>query len=97
MYGSLTLGSPVSSVSHMCWSLFRSRDYQARFQFDHYELSGQWHGQYTNYQHGRPSTWTSGFNKQLISIATALEMCIGCSVSASVVWAVITILLLLHR
>jgi hypothetical protein len=36
-----------------CWSLFRDVDFHNRFHFDHYEYSGQWHGQYRGYQHGR--------------------------------------------
>ena len=97
LYGSLTLGSQVSTVSHMCWSLFRDTDYHTRFHFDHYELSGQWHGQYTAYRHGRPSTWTGSASKQLIDVATALEMYIGCTTTATIIWAAITLLLLLHR
>ena len=44
LYGSLTLGSPVSSVYITCYSLFRDTDFHTRFHFDHYEFSGQWHG-----------------------------------------------------
>ena len=97
LYGSLTLGSQVSTVSHMCWSLFRDTDYHTRFHFDHAELSGQWHGPYTAYRHGRPQTWTGSANKQLIDVATALEMCIGCTTIGTIIWGAITLLLLTHR
>ena len=31
LYGSLTLGTTVSSVNHWCWSLFRDTDYHTRW------------------------------------------------------------------
>ena len=31
-----------------CFSLYRDTDFHARFHFDHYELSGSWHGEFTN-------------------------------------------------
>merc|ERR1719195_2547476 len=96
LYGSLTLGTTVSSVNHWCWSLFRDTDYHTRFHFDHYELSGQWHGQYTAYSHGRPKTWT-GSHEHLLDIATGLELCLGCSWLGTVGWSAVTVLLVLHR
>ena len=39
-------GSPIKSLNIQCWSLFRDTDFHTRFHFDHYEFSGQWHGQY---------------------------------------------------
>ena len=83
-------------MSHWCWSLFRDTDYHTRFHFDHYELSGQWLGQYTANRHGRPKTWT-GSHKHLLDIATGLEMCLGCSWLGAVLWAAITVMLILHR
>ena len=67
-----------------------------RFHFDHYELSGQWLGQYTANRHGRPKTWT-GSHEHLLDIATGLEMCLGCSWLGAILWAAITTVLILHR
>ena len=47
------IGSPIRTINMYCWSLFRDVDFHNRFHFDHYEFSGQWHGQYRGYQHGR--------------------------------------------
>jgi len=96
LYSSLPLGTQVNSVSHWCWSLFRDTDYHTRFHFDHYELSGQWLGQYTANRHGRPKTYT-GSHEHLLGIATGLEMCLGCSWLGAILWATITTILILHR
>ena len=53
MYCYFFAGSPIKSINMYCWSLFRDVDFHNRFHFDHYEFSGQWHGQYRGYQHGR--------------------------------------------
>lgn len=96
LYGSLTLGSPVSSVYIQCYSLFRDTDFHTRFHSDHYELSGQWHGQYTAYRHGRPHVWT-GSHKHLMDIPTGLELSLASCWISSLVWVIITVLLILHR
>jgi hypothetical protein len=36
----------MQNVEMWCWSLYRDRDFHTRFHFDHYELSGQWHGEF---------------------------------------------------
>ena len=48
------------------------------------------------FRHGRPKTWTGSVDP-LMPIALGLEMSLGCSFLGSVVWATITILLVLHR
>ena len=48
-------------------------DFHTRFHFDHYEFSGQWHGQYRGYKHGRVHEVTSD-HEHLIDVALALEL-----------------------
>jgi len=96
LYGSLTLGTPANSVYITCFSLYRDTDFHARFHFDHYELSGSWHGQYTAYRHGRPHVW-SGTHKHLLDIPTGLELSLASCWISSLVWVIITLLLILHR
>jgi len=96
LYDSLTLGPPVSNVFITCYSLFRDTDFHTRFHFDHYELSGSWHGQYTAYRHGRPHVW-SGTHKHLLDIPTGLELSLASCWISSLVWVIITVLLILHR
>jgi hypothetical protein len=66
-------GSPVRNLKIQCWSLFRDVDFHTRFHFDHYEFSGQWHGQYRGYKHGRVHEVTSD-HEHLIDVALALEL-----------------------
>jgi len=96
LYGSLTLGSPANSVYITCYSLWRDTDFHTRFHFDHYELSGSWHGQYTAYRHGRPHVWT-GTHKHLLDIPTGVELSLASCWISSLVWLIITILLIQHR
>ncbi|XP_023349442.1 uncharacterized protein LOC111718159 isoform X1 [Eurytemora carolleeae] len=96
LYGRTTLGSPVKDVYITCWSLFRDADFHNRFHFDHYELAGQWHGQYTTYKHGRPNTW-SGKHNHHIPIAVGMELSLACSWLSVVIWVAITSLLSLLR
>ena len=69
-------GSPLKHFSIACFSLFRDVDFHSRFHFDHYEYSGQWHGQYRGYQHGRVHNYSSK-HEHILGVATALEMAIG--------------------
>ena len=69
-------GSPIRNLNIQCWSLFRDVDFHTRFHFDHYEHSGQWHGQYRGYKHGRVHDFTSD-HEHLIHVALALELCPG--------------------
>jgi hypothetical protein len=39
----------MQNVEMWCWSLYRDRDFHTRFHFDHYELSGQWHGEFASH------------------------------------------------
>ena len=71
--------------------------YLLRFHFDHYELSGEWLGQYTTFRHGTPKTYSGNNHEHLLDMATGLEMCLGCSFIGSTLWAAITVLLILHR
>jgi len=96
LYGSLTLGSPANSVYITCYSLWRDTDFHTRFHFDHYELSGSWHGQYTAYRHGRPHVWT-GTHKHLLDIPTGVELSLASCWISSLVWLIIMILLIQHR
>ena len=66
-------GSPIRNLNIQCWSLFRDVDFHTRFHFDHYEYSGQWHGQYRGYKHGRVHEVTSD-HEHLIDVALALEL-----------------------
>ena len=66
-------GSPIRNLNIQCWSLFRDVDFHTRFHFDHYEYSGQWHGQYRGYKHGRVHEVTSD-REHLIDVALALEL-----------------------
>jgi hypothetical protein len=40
----------MQNVEMWCWSLYRDRDFHTRFHFDHYELSGQWHGEFAQHR-----------------------------------------------
>ncbi len=51
-------------------------DFHSRFHFDHYEYSGQWHGQYRGYHHGRVHKYNTK-HRHVIGVATALEMSIA--------------------
>ena len=67
------IGTPVRQLSIHCWSLFRDQDFHTRFHYDHLEYSGQWHGQYRGYKHGRIHT-TSNSHDHAIGVAEALEI-----------------------
>ena len=59
-----------------CWSLFRDVDFHNRFHYDHYEFSGQWHGQYRGYQHGRVHQFDTK-HEHFINVAYALEISVS--------------------
>ena len=73
MFSFFITGSPIRNLNIQCWSLFRDVDFHTRFHFDHYEFSGQWHGQYRGYKHGRVHEATSD-HEHLIDVALALEL-----------------------
>jgi len=80
-----------------CWSLFRDVDFHTRFHFDHYEFSGQWHGQYRGYKHGRVHEVTSD-HEHLIDVALALELSLAGSWISAVLWvSIVTLMILLKR
>ena len=81
------LGTPYRQLSIHCWSLFRDQDFHTRFHYDHLEYSGQWHGQYRGYKHGRVHSVTSD-HEHAIGVAEALEICMACSWIASVSWKI---------
>lgn len=83
VYGRTTLGTPLKHFSIACYSLFRDVDFHSRFHFDHYEYSGQWHGQYRGYQHGRVHQYNTK-HEHMIEVATALEMAIAGACISSV-------------
>ena len=75
-------GSPIRNLNIQCWSLFRDVDFHTRFHFDHYEFSGQWHGQYRGYKHGRVHEVTTD-HEHLIDVALSLELSLaGCWISS---------------
>ena len=75
-------GTPIKNLNIQCWSLFRDVDFHTRFHFDHYEFSGQWHGQYRGYKHGRVHDFKSS-HEHLIDVALALELSLAsCWISA---------------
>ena len=76
-------GTPYRQLSIHCWSLFRDQDFHTRFHYDHLEYSGQWHGQYRGYKHGRVHSVSSD-HEHAIGVAEALEICMACSWIASV-------------
>lgn len=95
--GRTTLGSPIRNLNIQCWSLFRDVDFHTRFHFDHYEHSGQWHGQYRGYKHGRVHDFTSD-HEHLIDVALALELSLaGCWISAVLWVSIVTLMILLKR
>jgi len=96
IYDGLTLGPPINNVGFTCFSLFRKQDFHTRFHFDHYELAGSWHGQYTAYRHGRPHVWT-GTHEHGIEIATGIELSIASCILSAMLWVAITVLLITHR
>lgn len=69
-------GTPIRDLSIACYSLFRDTDFHARFHFDHYEYSGQWHGQHRGYKHGRVHKYETK-HEHAIGVALALEMALG--------------------
>jgi len=95
--GRTTLGSPIRNLNIQCWSLFRDVDFHTRFHFDHYEFSGQWHGQYRGYKHGRVHEVTSD-HEHLIDVALALELSLAGSWISAVLWvSIVTLMILLKR
>jgi len=95
--GRTTLGSPIRYLNIQCWSLFRDVDFHTRFHFDHYEYSGQWHGQYRGYKHGRVHEVTSD-HEHLIDVALALELSLAGSWISAVLWvSIVTLMILLKR
>ena len=70
------IGTPVRQLSIHCWSLFRDNDFHMRFHYDHLEYSGQWHGQYRGYKHGRVHS-TENDHEHVIGVAEALEICMA--------------------
>jgi len=95
--GRTTLGSPIRNLNIQCWSLFRDVDFHTRFHFDHYEFSGQWHGQYRGYKHGRVHEVTSD-HEHLIDVALALELSLAGSWISAVLWvSIITLMILLKK
>jgi len=96
IYRSQTLGTTLHNPIVTCFSIMRDADMHTRFRFDHYELSGSWHGQYTAYRHGRPHVWTGGHD-HWIDLALGLELSLACSLICSILWIAITWILALHR
>jgi len=95
--GRTTLGSPIRNLNIQCWSLFRDVDFHTRFHFDHYEFSGQWHGQYRGYKHGRVHEATSD-HEHLIDVALALELSLAGSWISAVLWvSIVTLMISLKR
>lgn len=95
--GRIGQGSPVRNLKIQCWSLFRDVDFHTRFHFDHYEFSGQWHGQYRGYKHGRVHEVTSD-HEHLIDVALALELSLAGSWISAVLWvSIVTLMILLKK
>ena len=86
-------GLPIKNLNIQCWSLFRDVDFHTRFHFDHYEFSGQWHGQYRGYKHGRVHDFHSS-HEHLIDVALALELSLAATWICSVLWITLTILMI---
>ena len=76
-------GTPSRQLSIHCWSLYRDQDFHTRFHYDHLEYSGQWHGQYRGYKHGRVHSTTND-HEHAIGVAEALEICMSCAWITSV-------------
>ena len=79
----LQTGTPVRQINIHCWSLYRVQDFHIRFHYDHYEHSGQWHGQYRGYKHGRVHENINDHD-HVIHVADALEICMAFTWMASV-------------
>lgn len=76
--------------------MFRDTDFHTRFHFDHYEYSGQWHGQYRGYKHGRVHDFKSDHD-HLIDTALALELSLSSSWISAALWITITTLMILLK
>merc|ERR1712051_331343 len=93
-----------STPPDICCMLFKapitlicSKSWWSRFHFDHYEYSGQWHGQYRGYKHGRVHEVTSD-HEHLIDVALALELSLAGSWISAVLWvSIVTLMILLKR
>lgn len=97
IHGRTTLGTPSRQLSIHCWSLYRDQDFHTRFHYDHLEYSGQWHGQYRGYKHGRVHSTTND-HEHAIGVAEALEICMSCAWITSVIWiAIMSVLIHLRR
>ena len=71
-------------------------DFHTRFHFDHYEFSGQWHGQYRGYKHGRVHDFQSS-HEHLIDVALALELSLASTWICSALWITVSILMVLLK
>ena len=48
IHASVVLGIPFKNLFLSCFSLMRNTDLTTRFNFNHYELAGQWYGKITS-------------------------------------------------
>ena len=89
-------GLPIRNLNIQCWSLFRDQDFHTRFHFDHYEHSGQWHGQYRGYKHGRVHDFQSS-HEHLLDVALAMELSLASTWISSAMWFALTTLMILLK
>ena len=89
-------GLPIRNLNIQCWSLFRDQDFHTRFHFDHYEHSGQWHGQYRGYKHGRVHDFHSS-HEHLLDVALAMELSLASTWICSAMWFALTTLMILLK
>jgi len=95
LYKSLTLGPPTTPYI-TCFSLYRDTDFHTRFHHDHVQLAGDWRGSYRANRHGRPYIWT-GSHEHLLDVPTGLELSLASCWISSLIWIIVTVLLILHR